>query len=111
MDPPLSGSLLRYVKAYERKDLDAIEAMLAPAVRLDGWHIAAQGAAAVLDATRKNFQAARDIAIEVVQVFAAACGAAAQLRIVVDCLDVPHVVDVLSFDNEGRIAAIPAFKG
>lgn len=104
-------SLLLYLKAYAAKDIDQIAAQLSPDVQLQDWNLAVQGAAAVLDETRKNFQAASQLAIEVVQVLSDARSAAAVLRISVGEEAILDVVDVLTFDDQGRIAAIRAFKG
>lgn len=104
-------SLLRYLKAYAAKDIDQIAAQLAPDVRLQDWNLAVQGATAVLDETRKNFQAASRLDIEVVQVLADARSAAAVLRISVGEASILDVVDVVTFDDQGRITAIRAFKG
>lgn len=112
IDAPLAAAaLLRYLAAYERRDLAAIATLLAPDACLQDWNIAVQGREAVLAETQANFDAARSIAIRVVRQFAGEGQAAAQLHIVVDDHVTLDVVDVLSFDAAGRITAIRAFKG
>lgn len=100
-----------YLAAYARLDLPAIEALLAPDVRLQDWQISAEGRAAVLRETAANFAASTSIEITVRQVFEAPDGAAAWLHIVVNGRIALDVVDVLRFDGAGRITEIRAFKG
>ena len=113
MDTPLPAhdALLRYLDAYARRDLAAIAAMLAPDVRLQDWNLSAVGVDAVLAETRRNFDAVARLQIEVRRVFGAGACAAAELTIRVDEDIVLDVVDVLDFDERGRIRAIRAYKG
>ena len=108
---PAHDALLRYLDAYARRDLAAIAAMLAPDVHLQDWNLSAAGADAVLADTRKNFDAVSRLRIEVRRVFAAGSHAAAELTIRVDEHIVLDAVDVLEFDDRGRIRAIRAYKG
>lgn len=112
MPMPDPEALLRqYLAAYAAKDLDAIAAMLSDQVHLRDWHLEAQGKAAVLRETRRNFEEARSLRITVETVFVSGLRAAAQLRILVnDEIDL-SVVDVLSFDASGMISAVRAYKG
>ena len=100
-----------YVAAYAARDLAAIEPMLADAITLRDWKIRVVGKAAALAETRKNFQAAQQLQIDVVAVYERPGGAAAELKIVVDGRDTLYVVDVFDFDAQGRIAAIRAYLG
>lgn len=100
-----------YLDAYARKDLDAIAAMLAEEVRLRDWNLAVQGKAAVLAETAKNFASVSSIAIELLSLHESAQGVAGELRIRVDEKLELFVVDVIDFDEQGRITAIRAYKG
>ncbi len=110
MSTPLQG-LRTYLAAYEARDLDAIAALLADEVVLQDWNLRVAGRAAVLAETRRNFEAARSLRIEVLHVHATGLRAAAELRIMVDDAVTLEVVDVLQFDAAGRICAIRAYKG
>lgn len=102
---------LAYLRHYAAKDLDAIAAMLADGVVLRDWNLQVEGKAAALAETRKNFESARSIRIEPLRLHASANAVAGELRIVVDEAVELHVVDVLDFDAQGRIASIRAFLG
>lgn len=103
--------LTRYLQAYEARDIDAIAPMLAEDVRLQDWNLSAEGKQAVLAETRRSFEDARQLRIEVRQLLAGEGCAAAQLRIVVNDHIELEAVDVLHFSADGRIASIRAYKG
>jgi ketosteroid isomerase-like protein len=100
-----------YLAAYAARDLAGIEPLLAEGVTLRDWNLRVAGKAAALAETRKNFDATRSLAIEVLAVYARPDGVAAELRITVDEATVIHVVDAFDFDADGRIAAIRAYLG
>eukprot|EP01031_Cornospumella_fuschlensis_P048470 gene48470-59361_t len=100
-----------YLAAYAARDLAAIEPMLADAITLRDWKIRVVGKAAALAETRKNFEAAQRLQIDVLAAYERPGGAAAELKIVVDGRDILYVVDVFDVDAQGRIAAIRAYLG
>lgn len=100
-----------YLAAYAARDLAAIEPMFADAITLRDWQIRVAGKAAALAETRKNFEAAQHLSIDVLAAYERGGGAAAELKIVVDRRDTLYVVDVFDFDAGGRIAAIRAYLG
>lgn len=105
-------SLLRqYLAAYARKDLDAIEAMLAEEVTLQDWNLAVKGKAAVLRETRNNFESARSIAIEILREFDNGPDSAAELRITVDDSIQLDVVDIVRVNTHGLVESIKSYKG
>lgn len=106
-----SESLLRYLRAYEAKDILAIAQMLADVVTLQDWNLAVEGRGAVLEETEKNFAAVDTISIEVRRQFESGTYAAAELRITIDGTIVLDVVDSLRFSPDGKIEAIRAYKG
>lgn len=107
----LEARFRAYLAAYARRDVAAIEALLAPQVRLRDWAVSVQGREAVLAATRHNFDTARSIEIEVLQVHVNEHAVAGELRIVVDGSIELFVVDVIDFDAQGQVLAIRAYKG
>lgn len=100
-----------YIAAYARKDLEAIDSMLAPEVHLRDWNLSVHGKDAALAETVKNFAAARTIDIEILALYQAESTVAGELRIVVNQSDELHVVDVITFDAVGKILSIRAYLG
>jgi steroid delta-isomerase len=109
---------LDYLEAYAARDLDRVVSMLADDVMLRDWKISVRGKAAATACTADNFAGARSIEIEVLDVmesagdtWAGSARVAGELRILVDGDQELRVVDVLDFDEEGRIVAIRAYQG
>lgn len=104
-------SLIAYLRAYEAKDLWAIEVVLSENVRLQDWNLVAEGKAAVLAETSRNFSDATTLAIEVIRIFEHENCAAAELNITVNETIKLLVVDSLCFTPDGKIETIRAYKG
>ena len=102
---------LRYLKNYTEKDLNGIEAMFSDNVILRDWKIRVTGKKAAIDETRKNFEAADSIEIEVLSIFENENTVAAELKINVDNTEELYVVDVIAFNSEGQIESIRAYLG
>jgi steroid delta-isomerase len=107
----LEARFRHFLDRYAARDLPAISAMLAPAATLRDWNISVRGAAEVEAETRRNFENATSIRIEVLQVHASPGSVAGELRIVVDGSIELSVVDVIDFDAAGRVTAIRSYKG
>jgi ketosteroid isomerase-like protein len=100
-----------FLECYARKDIDGISRMLADDVSLRDWDISVRGRSAVESATRKNFEDAASIEIEVLRVYESPNTVAGELRIVVDEAIELFVVDVIQFHDDGLIGAIRSYKG
>lgn len=107
----LRSTFLDYLRRYAAKDLDGIAAMFADEVTLRDWNLSVKGRAAAIAETRKNFESAASLHIEVLHVLESERSVAGELRILVDGHIELFVVDVLDFDAHGRITAIRAFLG
>lgn len=102
---------LEYLARYARRDLAAIDRMLAEDVTLTDWNITVVGKAAALAETAKNFAAATRIDITPRNIMEGGCSVSAELHIVVDATIELHVVDVIDFASSGMITAIRAYRG
>jgi len=101
----------RYLQLYAARDLDAIADLFADQIRLRDWKISVAGKAAALAETRHNFERVNSLQIEVLSLFESADGVAGELRILIDGQEELHVLDVLRFDADGKIAEIHAYVG
>jgi steroid delta-isomerase len=100
-----------YLAAYEAKQLDAIAPMFDDDIVLRDWNLCVRGKEAALRETRKNFEAAQSLRIEILRLHESGATVAGELRITVDDATVIHVIDVVDFTASGRIAAIRAYIG
>ena len=99
-----------YLRHYAEKNLNAISAMFAEEVHLRDWTLSAFGRLEILRETAKNFTEAKTIEINVLAVFESPDMVEGELHITVDEKMDLYVVDVLTFDRDGKIAAIRSYK-
>jgi len=102
---------LLYLKKYAEKDLNSIEAMFSNDIVLRDWKIRVEGKEKALNETRKNFNNADTIAIEVLATYESKNTVAAELKITVDATEVLYVVDVITINAERKISSIRAYLG
>lgn len=100
-----------YLQHYADKNLDAVSAMFADDIRLRDWKISVVGKELAVAETKKNFDSAESIEIEVLELYEGAGSVAGELRIVVDRTEILYVVDVIGFDSDGKILSIKAYLG
>ena len=100
-----------YLRHYADKNLDAISVMLAEEVHLRDWNISVFGKAEALRETAKNFADAESIAIHILALYENADTVAGELHIVVDGKIDLYVVDVVTFNTNGKVTAIRSYKG
>jgi len=102
---------LSYLKKYEEKDLDSIEKMFSNDIVLRDWKIRVEDKENAINETRKNFNSADSIAIEVLSIYENQDTVAAELKITVDATEELYVVDVITINTEGKIKSIRAYLG
>ena len=102
---------LNYLKKYAEKDMNAMAEMFAEDIVLRDWKIRVSGKDNALEETQKNFSAADSIAIEVLSTYENEKTVAAELKITVDQTEELYVVDVITFDDDSKIASIRAYLG
>tara|TARA_Y100000114_G_scaffold92212_1_gene85686 strand:- start:634 stop:1008 length:375 start_codon:yes stop_codon:yes gene_type:complete len=102
---------IQYLRAYEQKDLDSVSDMFADDIALRDWKISVKGKRLAVDETRKNFENADSIEIDVLSTMVNEKMVSGELKIVVDKSETLFVVDVLKFNENGKIIAIHAYLG
>jgi SnoaL-like domain len=102
---------LKYFQAFAEKDISSLRGMLAPAVSLRDWNIDANGLEAVLAVNLNIFKTVEAIAVTPINVFLEGNTVVAELNIEIDGAKPLKVVDILVFDQDGKICAIRAYKG
>ena len=103
--------LTAHVQAYQAKDIQGIDAMLADEVHLQDWSIHVRGKAAALEETHRNFGAAENLQLVVLRFYEAGAYAVAGVRIRVNDLIELDVVDVITITPPGKISSIRSYKG
>jgi len=111
--PTLSNKeiALAYLAKYAEKDLPSVANMFAEDITLRDWKIRVLGKEQAVSETRKNFESADSIEIEVLHTYENKDTVAAELKITVDATEELYVVDVITLNTEGKIASIRAYLG
>ena len=107
----LKALFTAYLSAYARKDVDAVSAMFSDNISLRDWKISVQGKALAIAETKTNFQSAKTIEILINNIYESSNAVAGELVITVDRTEILYVVDVVTFDGDGKIESIRAYLG
>jgi hypothetical protein len=96
--------------AYQAKDIATIASMFHSDVVLRDWNSEVRSHAAAVAEFTKNFEQAHSLKIQIKRIYLCELSAAAELEITVNQTELLNVVDVLSFNEEGKILSIVAYK-
>lgn len=100
-----------YLRHYAEKNLEAISALLAEEVHLRDWNISVNGKAEAIRETAKNFTEAESIEINILSIYENSDTVAGELHIMVNGKIDLYVMDVLTFNKQGKVTAIRSYKG
>jgi len=100
----------KYVEYFALKDIDSLAKMFTNYITLHDWDINVSGKSDVINANKEIFSSVRKINVNIVSIYSCERTVVAQLDIVINESKKLDVVNIISFDNEGKILAIQAFK-
>ena len=107
----LKSICLEYFETFSRKDLDSLALMFTGDVVLRDWEISATGIDEVLAANKKIFNSVKYIHVMPLHLYQDNNTVAAELSIVVSGAVHLSVVDIITFNDTGKIVSIKAYKG
>jgi hypothetical protein len=107
----LKSICLEYFETFSRKDLDELGVMFTGDVALRDWEISATGIDEVLAANKKIFDSVEYIHVMPLNLYQDDNTVIAELSIVVSGAVHLSVVDVIKFNDAGKISSIRAYKG
>lgn len=107
----LSDLATEYFNAFSRSDILRLEKCLSDDVRLRDWSLDASGIESVLNAYANIFKSLSEVVVDVVNLYEIEPTVVAELIITAKEIGSIKVVDILSFDQNGKIRAIRAYKG
>jgi hypothetical protein len=109
----MKEKLKKYFQTFSNKDLDGLSEMFSETVILADWNISVFGKKDVLDANKGIFDSVNSIAVNPYAYYGGNNAYAVELTIEVDIdgkIEELQVVDVITFDEEGLIDTIKAYK-
>jgi hypothetical protein len=107
----LSELAIEYFDAFSKADIQRIEKCLSDNVSLSDWSLEARGIKSVLNVYANIFKLLSEVVVEVVNIYEIKPTVVAELIITAKEIGSIKVVDILSFDQYGKIRSIRAYKG
>jgi len=107
----LSERAIKYFDAFGSADIAGVSDFLSENVCLRDWNLDVCGINAVLIEYSNIFKSLSSIAVCVVAIYEVELTVIAELIITAEEIGAIKVVDVLSFDEKGKIRSIRAYKG
>jgi hypothetical protein len=107
----LKSLCLEYFETFSLKDINGLEVMFTGDVTLRDWEISATGIDEVLAANKKIFDSVEYIHVMPLHLYQDTNTVVAELSIVVSGAVHLSVVDVIKFNDAGKISSIRAYKG
>jgi hypothetical protein len=102
---------IEYFELFSNKDLKRLEEMFSDEITLRDWEIQEKGKSSVLQANKKIFDSVKSISVNPIHIYSDEQTVIAELEIMVNNTDRILVVDLISFDETGKIIKISAYKG
>lgn len=100
-----------YFSAFSRADIETVRTCLSGDVNLRDWTLDVSGIESVLNECLNIFQSLSDLSVNVLYLHEAESTIAAELIITANEIGSIKVVDILSFNENGKIRSIRAYKG
>lgn len=101
-----------YFKAFSNQDIDSLSALFSEDVTLRDWEIKAEGKENVLKANQGIFDSVKSIEAKINRLIAEENHVACDIDIIINEGEVTlFVVDLIGFNDQGKISSVTAFKG
>jgi hypothetical protein len=107
----MKEKLISYFQKFSNKDIDGLSEMFSDDIRLSDWEIMEFGKSDVLKANQKIFDSVQSITAKPVNFyFDNEDTFAVEILIVINQNEILEVVDIISFNENGLINSIKAYK-
>jgi hypothetical protein len=100
----------QYFENFSNKRIDLLEQMFSQDVELTDWEISAKGINQVVAANQKIFNSVETITVDIGVLAETDNTVFAQISVIVDSSVTIKVIDVITFDQEGKIFKVSAYK-
>ena len=106
----MKESCLAYFEAFSRQDLASLATMFADDVELVDWEIKAQSKPQVLAANQGIFASVEKISVHPLSIECVDSKCFCDIEISINHTETIRVLDVISFDEAGKIKSVSAFR-
>ena len=99
-----------YFKVFSKKKIDELSELFSDDITLRDWENNTSGETEVLNVNKKIFNNVESINVVPVNLYKNENKIIAELEIIINGKEKILVVDIISFNNDGKIKSIKAFK-
>jgi steroid delta-isomerase len=99
-----------YFENFSNKRIDLLEQIFSQDVELTDWEISAKGIGQVVAANQKIFDSVETITVNVELLAETDNTVFAQISVIINSSDIIKVIDMITFDQEGKISKVSAYK-
>ena len=99
-----------YFKVFSKKKIDELSELFSDDITLRDWENNTSGKSEVLNVNKKIFNNVESINVVPVNLYKNENKIIAELEIIINGKEKILVVDIISFNNDGKIKSIKAFK-
>jgi len=99
-----------YFKVFSKKKIDELSELFSDDITLRDWENNASGKSEVLNVNKKIFNNLESISVVPINLYQNENKIIAELEIIINGKEKILVVDIISFNNDGKIKSIKAFK-
>ncbi len=99
-----------YFKVFSKKKIDELSELFSDDITLRDWENNTSGKTEVLNVNKKIFNNVESINVVPVNLYKNENKIIAELEIIINGKEKILVVDIISFNNDGKIKSIKAFK-
>ena len=107
----LLGKCNYYFKVFSKKKIDELSELFSDDITLRDWENNTSGKTEVLNINKKIFNNVESINVVPINLYKNENKIIAELEIIINGKEKILVVDIISFNNDGKIKSIKAFKG
>tara|TARA_Y100000589_G_C26728768_1_gene456825 strand:- start:31 stop:363 length:333 start_codon:yes stop_codon:yes gene_type:complete len=100
-----------YFYCFSSKNIQSLKNMFHKNITLRDWDISASGIENVIKENKNIFDNVNTIFVKPINLIGENKTIVAELEITINSKDLLKVVDIIDFDDEGKILSIKAFKG
>ena len=100
-----------YFKVFSKKKIDELSELFSDDITLRDWENNTSGKTEVLNVNKKIFNNLESISVVPINLYQNENKIIAELEIIINGKEKILVVDIISFNNDGKIKSIKAFKG
>ena len=102
---------LNYFTTFSNKDIDGLRCLFSDDIYLRDWTVQRIGVDNVIGANKEIFDSVDTITIIPIQICETEKLTMSEIVININNTETLNVVDIIEFDEEGKICAVRAYKG